>query len=513
MTMTPDQARKTIADIQRHQTTLVERGDVLEAKNNQLEKKVKDLTDAHRVLTERQFTEPTPYGGNLRLDEYVDKSWSSDSGRDGLGPVHWGPHEKTVRLPDIMGGAVVKTTDHGLLSDPAPADQWHQDLIKMVSTRNLARMAMRLSQKGWDGSRGTDPANTPGLDYELYKHLLRCPSRSLRVAIEKAFYDTSGSGAEWIPDQFIPSVYQAFQVPRRLRALLQVVPVTGNTVLRPRLTVGARPYIKGNISTDDPRRYTASTPTTADTTISMSGLAVRCIVDDAALEDSAVAAGTILRREIVNALDDGFEDAMINADSNATHQDTALSSWNVRSRWGASGLGGDADHRRYFLGWRAAAFDASQTTDLSGTMSAANFATMKGSLGERGVGNLVCVTSPEAMVKDFLTLTQVLTVDAYGPAATIHTGELGQLLGTPLILSRFVSNDLPVSGLYTTAGATTGAVLADLDAWQRYVKRGATVEVDKEIVSGSVNMVATIREVMDTPDAAATANCHFGFNL
>ena len=58
-----------------------------------------------------------------------------------------------------------------------------------------------------------------------------------------------------------------------------------------------------------------------------------------------------------------------------------------------------------------------------------------------------------------------------------------------------------------------GSTLADLDAWQRYSKRGATVEVDKEIVSGSVNMVATIREVMDTPDPAATANCHFGFNL
>ena len=510
MTMTPEQARKTIADIADRQRTLAERGDAYDVKHQQLAKKVDDLTTAHRALTERSFVEPTPHGGDAKLAQYVDRDWTK--GASG-GPVRWGPGETTTKLPDILGGETVKTVEHGLLSDPEPADQWHADLIKLASTRNLARMAMRLSHKGWDGARHSDPASTPQLDLQLYRHLKRCPSRSLRVAIEKAFYDTAGSGAEWIPDQFIPSVYQEFMVPRRLRALLQVVPVTGNTVLRPRLTVGARPYIKGNISTDDPRKYTASTPTTADTTISMSGLAVRCIVDDAALEDSAIAAGTILRREIVSALDDGFEDAMINGDSNATHQDTALSSWNIRSRWGASGLGGDADHRRYFLGWRAAAFDASQTTDLSGTMSAANFATMQGSLGERGVGNLIAVVSPEALVTDFLTLSQVLTVDAYGPQATVLTGELGQFLGTPLVMSRFVSADLPATGLYTTAGSTTGVVLADLDAWQRYSKRGATVEVDKEIVSGSVNMVATIREVMDTPDPAATANCHFGFNL
>ena len=52
-----------------------------------------------------------------------------------------------------------------------------------------------------------------------------------------------------------------------------------------------------------------------------------------------------------------------------------------------------------------------------------------------------------------------------------------------------------------------------MDAYARYTKRGATVEVDKDITSGAVNMVATIREVLASPDPSATKNVSFGINL
>ena len=499
---TREQAIQTIAEIRSVQQTLTEQGRAHEARFQNLEKKADDLMSAQRVLTERTYQAPEPSGGIPRLGEYVNKSYDEKAlPRGGVSPapVHFGPYTKSVQLPACLGGEVVKVQEHGLLSDPHPADAWHQDLIRLSTSRSLARMCQKVP-------------NTPQLDYELYKHFRRCPSRDLRVAIEKAFNDTSGLGAEWIPDQFLPDIYQEFQTPRRLRGLLAVINVTGNTALQPRLTVGARPYIKGSIKTDDPRLYTPSTPTTDDTTINMNGLAVRVIADDAALEDSAVAAGAILRRELLAALDDGFEDAMLNADSAGTHQDS-IALWNIRSRWGSSGLGGDADHRRYFLGWRAKAFDTSDTTDLSGSMSVANWAAIIGALAERAAGNLVGVTSPEAMVQDFLTLSQVLTLDAYGASATILSGELAQLLGVPLVMSRFMSNDLATTGLFTNTGATTGALVVDLGAYSRYSRRGATLEVQKDIRSGSFDLVATVRETMASPDPAATTNAHFGYNL
>ena len=491
--MDRNDAIETLNAIQTRQVELSARGDEAAVKTEQIEKKVEDLVAAHRALTERAFVEPEPYGGDSKLAEYANVD-------DAAAPVNWTTRSMSTRLPS---GTTVQGKAHGLLTDPAPADEWHATLVRDYTTRNLARMAQRMSG-------GT--ANTPNLDVNLYRHLQACPSPVLRAAITKAFSDTTNVGAEWIPDDFLPSVYQEFQTPRRLRALLQPIAVTNNTLLRPTLTRGARPYVKGQITTDDPRKYTASTPQTADKTISMSGLSVLVYCDDAALEDSAVAAAQILRREIVAALEDGFEDAMVNGDSNATHQD-AIATWNIRSRWGASGLGGDSDHRRLFLGWRAKAFDSSATTDVSGTMNVANFATMMGVLGERGTGNLIGVVSPEALVTDFLKISEVLTVDNYGPNATILSGQLASFMGVPLIVSRFMSADLAASGLFTGSGALTSSMLVDLDGWQRYTKRGATVEVDKEIVSGTVAFVATIREVMDSPDAAATKNVSLAINL
>ena len=73
--------------------------------------------------------------------------------------------------------------------------------------------------------------------------------------------------------------------------------------------------------------------------------------------------------------------------------------------------------------------------------------------------------------------------------------------------------DLASTGLYTGSGSTTGCLLVDVDAYARYTKRGATVEVDKDITSGAVNMVATIREVLASPDPSATKNVSFGINL
>ena len=58
---------------------------------------------------------------------------------------------------------------------------------------------------------------------------------------------------------------------------------------------------------------------------------------------------------------------MINGDTNATHQDD-ISNWSIREGWGSSGLGSSADHRRLFLGMRAAAKDKGSDVDIGGTV-------------------------------------------------------------------------------------------------------------------------------------------------
>ncbi len=514
-----EEARKLIEGIKTRQLKLIERGDEHAARFEQLGQKVDDVLKAQRLMTERSFKDPTPHGGNTKLRRYVRadtpeamkgfRSWQrakkGSLRMEGVKvmPIRLLPETVSKRIPGHDGPVLI--VQHGLLSDPRPADAWQLDLQKMVSTRNLARWAQKLS--------GNDP-HTPHLDADILSHLGFCPDVGLRSALDayvKAFYDGTNVGAEWIPDQFIPDLYREFMVPRGLRALLKVVQVTGNTVLRPKITTGSRPYIKGQIQSDDPRKYTPSTPVTDQASISLSGLAVLNYVDDAALEDSAIVASSVLRGELIAALDDGFEDYMINGDT-GTHQD-AIGSWNTRSRWGASGLGGDADHRRYGIGWRARAFDLSNTTDVSGSMTVANYSAVKADLGERGVSDLITVTSPEAFVVDFLTMSEALTIDVAGNGATFQTGQLARVMGDPLHISRFVTSDLASTGLYTGSGTTTSSITVNKSDFQRYSRRGALVEVDKDITSGTVAMVATVREVMDTPASSTSSNVAVAINL
>ena len=476
-----EEAKRLIAGIVSHQKNTDDR-------LRNFEDQVKDLKHAQKLLAEGQTKtyEPEVHNNDFALKQYKNED----------GSVQW---NTTTVSKNIAGQGRVNVEQKGLLDAEVYANQWHADLCKMNQDRSLARMMMK------------DPY-TPKADMKLYSHLQKAPS-FMKNAVNKIFADNAGVGREWIPDEFRTELYQTFQVPRGLRALLPSVQMERETLLIPKLSRGGRPFIKG-VATDDLAKYQASTIETAQKTVRAKGLATLMNIDDAAGEDTAFAIIPALSRQIAQDLEDAFEDCMINGDTNATHQDD-IANWNIRERWGASGLGGSSDHRRLFLGMRAASFDKGSTVDIGGTaMTFAEFMSVNSQLGELAVGNKVCVVSPEALVANFLQLEQVVTLEKFGPQATILTGELARLAGIPIVLSRFMSADMNASGLYDNATKDkTGFLIFNTDSWYQYVRRQITIESDKDITSGVIQLVSTMRAVMDSPDADALKNVAFGFNL
>ena len=100
----------------------------------------------------------------------------------------------------------------------------------------------------------------------------------------------------------------------------------------------------------------------------------------------------------------------------------------------------------------------------------------------------------------------------FGDRAVVLRGQIASLMGMPVIMSRWMSADLAASGKYTGAGATSGALIVSRDSYYEYLRRGITVETQKDINSGSINIVATLRSVMDSPDPAGKKNVTFLFN-
>jgi hypothetical protein len=111
-------------------------------------------------------------------------------------------------------------------------------------------------------------------------------------------------------------------------------------------------------------------------------------------------------------------------------------------------------------------------------------------------------------------LTQVLTVDQFGPAATIKTGQIASLMGMPIVMTRFLSADLNNSGLFDNATTDKTAILmAHTPSWYIFERRGILVETDRRIDMGSTEIVATMRATFDTLDLDATKNVAYGYKV
>ena len=481
-----NEAKAILEGIKTHQKTSTER-------LSQFEKQLGDLKRAQRLIQEAN-AQPVATEEHLNAPDYALKGFVGENG------IRWKTENKDVQ---IAGRGTVRIEEKGLLDSDTPVNQWHADLIKINKERALARMIM-------------NTPHTPKSDLKLWKHMQKAP-RFMQPLIQKAFNDSSGVGAEWIPDQFAANLYynieEQSQLPRVVADNLQKQAVDRNTILIPRLNRGGRPYLKGSITNDNPAQYTASTVSTSQKSISIKGLASRFIIDDAAAEDSAIAVIPSLQRQIIADLNDAMEDALINGDDSATHQD-AIADWNIRSRWGTSpALGGSSDHRRMFKGMRKQAFDRSATADLS-SLTFAKLLGLKAQMGELAMQDVVIFASPEAVLANLLQLDQVLTVDKFGPQATVKTGQIAAIAGMPIIMSRFMGADLNDAGKYDNVTTNkTGLLMAHAPSWTIFERRGILVETDRKIDVGGTDIVATMRATFDTLDLDATKNVAFGFKM
>jgi len=476
---TPDKARKAMHDLRAEQIRLKK------ANRNLMENADKKAADLLAIQKRVSEMENRPGGSTTSSNASLQKYCRPDG---------------SVRLKGEQTRD--KAFMPGLLQD-APVCDWQEELQSAVSDYTLVK---NLSGRG-------------GAPKCLAR--VREIARKAPVEVQRIFADASGVGAEWIPDEMLPALERNLTAERRVAAAFDTMQLPNSTTLLPYLSTGFRPYIKAAATSDDPAQYTSSSMVTEQRTISATGFAVRAQVSDDADEDSIIAVLPTVRSELISALVDGEEDAIINgdtgnSDTSGVHIDDAsgaLASWNIRGRWGASGLGGSADHRRAWIGLRARAYDVSSTENRA-TFDADTLLDDRSNLDSpHGVaGSLILITSPEAYFKHLLAMDQVQTMEKY-PQPTIVSGQLGQVYGMPIIISEFMGGDLNASGKFTNSGATSGMLMVNRDRFKIGALRGAQIEVDKDITRGTHQMVATVREAFFTVDDSSKKNLKYLFNL
>ena len=402
----------------------------------------------------------------------------------------------------------------GLLDDQTTCGEWHHNVKRAAEDVSLVALV-----RCKDPRDLRDPGAIARLAPKSIAHLNHWMKRA-PIGIQRIFNSTTATGGAFIPDEIrSPEILMAaeLQSAETVAGLFKSAPMTGPTVINPFIGAGGlTPYLMGSATADDPSQYKASSLSTAERSRTAKRFGVRTVIDDAADEDSIVSSREVLISAIATAIAYGREDAILNGDT-GTHQDTGLANWNPRSMWSSSALGSSVDHRKSWVGLRARVGDlgAGSKSDLS-TFSYANLMGLKAKLDAPlgRDGSVVLMVPHGVYINDLLTLTQVATVEKYGPAASVVSGEVARIGGMRVVTPHMLTEDLNASGIYDHSTTTKGQVLiVNTDRFQLGVRRGLQMEMSKDITRGIHHIVASVREIFWTLDASSTSNVVQGYNI
>lgn len=321
---------------------------------------------------------------------------------------------------------------------------------------------------------------------------------------------TGAQGGDWVPTGFSSELWAFVQLQARVPALFRTIVMPSNPY---KLPIGL-----ARINTYKQPEQTADTGQTkipvgdgsnvGNATLTAMGHAARVLTSAELDEDSIVPILPFLTRDIALAIVEGREDFILNGDSAGTHEDSDIGA-------------GSLDHRRRIaLGLRAAANDGGATYKLDmATFSLTNLRALRVKLGKYGVNPADCaiITGPVGYSK-LLGLTEVVTMQNFGNAATAVTGSLGNVDGMPVFVSGMVRENLNVSGVYDGVTMTkTALYMVYRPGWVIGERRAASsVRVLNELYAESDQVALQVKERVTfapTYPTASNVTTALGYNI
>lgn len=342
-------------------------------------------------------------------------------------------------------------------------------------------------------------------DYHLRK-------RSERMSALKSFKQfsefaramdssTSGEGSDWIPTAMSGNLIQQVRLELKLAALFdEIIMPTPSFTIDTQGAATEAEYVGQTTAVVSAVDTNEQTPGTGSMTFTARKLRGRYQLSQELNEDAALAIIPYAKQELVYSIARATEKAIANGDTTSTHFDTG---YTVGAR----------DARRFCKGLRYYANSLRATKGAEcGTYSLANLRKGRAAMGKYGVytSDLVLLTSLAGYLYRLLNpeeITQIQTLDKYGPNATILSGEVLKVDNVPVIVSDSIGDNLDANGLYTNAGVTdrTVQLWVNRRMWKRGIRRGVEVTADKDNLNDVWQLVAYFRgdfQPVTTPSAS-----------
>lgn len=312
-------------------------------------------------------------------------------------------------------------------------------------------------------------------DLRLYKRLAEHP-------ILRKTQDTFGGpgptltdptdhyGGDWIPIGFSADLIDIVRLQLKVAALTRRINMPTPTYKMPiHSGVDVTAYLVGeSITSGTPEGRPTSSMPQSHIPVTLDAVKIGALVyfSEEITEDSIFPVLPFLKDSMSRAMANAQETAVINGQKGGQiDSGYTIAAADVRNAWDGYRKKCAAGAKVDFASW-------------SNSNATALLRQLRAKMGKYGVdpSNLVWITSIQGY-HQMLNNADLLTLDKYGPNATIFNGELGKFDNIPIIVSEFIGENLNALGVYD--GVTTTKTIAMLlykDAWLFGDRRKITVK-------------------------------------
>lgn len=428
-----------------------------------------------------------------------DKSVGAGVTRD-LNALLWATAE-TVQAPNGARNAVEQVTirdkdGHGTEQAPrisafAPQDR---DTIRAFqqTVADMAVFGMLVDRDANTSAKGFEVAR----EHRAFKNRWSDIKNALDV-------DTAAEGGNWVPTGIGASMHEKVRASGKVAALFERVDIPTNPWKWPVEGGDATAYRVAEPTTDTETKFTVSTSGTQAATFDAEIFGVRQLISRSLDADSALAILPFIQRKTIQAFVDAEEKAILDGDTDGTHQDSDIGASTTAAVTAWDGL------RKRGL---------AETTQAITTSTTANLALLRKAMGKWGVNPadlafIVGVSSYLVLQSD----SNLLTVDKMGPQATILNGQVGSIFGVPVIVSEWVRENLNASGVYDGITTTkTYGLCVNRREWAMGQRMALDIQTDDSIYRETFQrvMVGFMREDFQSIASASTDDTtSIGYNI
>ena len=355
----------------------------------------------------------------------------------------------------------------------------------------------QFTKTSFNGTKAIDPDG-----------FVRKTSAEWRSEVTKAMTSTTANqGDEWVPTFALAELWRDVHLATAVSAAVPRINMPTNPFDLPTLDGDVTFYYASSENTS----VTGSQPNTGKATLTAKKIQADVTFSGETEEDSIIAIAPTVRANLVRRGAQTIDDLIVHGDT-----ETAATG-NVNTDNGAPASGAfytALDGLRKF----AIVTNTAQKSDLAAATTTANFTTVRGLLGKYGgrPSDLRIVLG-QSTLNSWYDISQVKTVDVYGPNATIVQGELARFFGIPILLSEatpVTDSDLVEADgkSNATAGTKGWFVLFNVNGWKQGFRREFNIEADRNIQTDSNILVASFRMAL-IPSGISTKHTAVGYNV